>query len=74
MLRIVATADGVAFDAERGLAGRGGYLHPRPACLERFLGSRIKEFRSSKRKINRNERLVLIDSIRMRLDSGTSVA
>jgi predicted RNA-binding protein YlxR (DUF448 family) len=74
MVRIAASGDRVEVDATRRLSGRGGYLHRRADCLERFLNSRVKEFRSLKRKINREERLHIISSIRERLDSGTSVA
>ncbi len=74
LVRIVSAGDRVEIDVARRLAGRGGYLHPRPVCLDGFLASRIKEFRSLKRKINRDERLHITSSVRMRLDSGTIVA
>lgn len=74
LVRIAATGDRVELDAERRLPGRGGYLHPRTECMERFMSPRIKQFRSLKRKLNGAERLHIISSMRMRLDSGTSVA
>jgi predicted RNA-binding protein YlxR (DUF448 family) len=63
LVRIAAVGDRVEVDPARRLPGRGGYLHPHGVCLERFIGSRVKEFRSLKRKINRDERLRLTSSI-----------
>jgi predicted RNA-binding protein YlxR (DUF448 family) len=74
LVRIAAAGDRVEIDADRRHSGRGGYLHPRAVCLDGFVASRIKEFRSLKRKINGDERLRITSSIRMRLDSDTSVA
>jgi predicted RNA-binding protein YlxR (DUF448 family) len=74
LVRIAADGDRIEVEAERRLAGRGGYLHPRAACLDGFLASRVKEFRSLQRKINRDERLRITSSIRNRLDSDISLA
>lgn len=74
LVRIVTAGERVEIDVDRRLPGRGGYLHPRAACLDGFVASRIKEFRSLKRRINGDERLRITSSIRMRLDSDTSVA
>lgn len=74
LIRIAAAGSRVVIDPDRRLPGRGGYLHPRALCLEGFLASRIREFRSLKRKINADERRNITRSITVRLDSDTSVA
>jgi predicted RNA-binding protein YlxR (DUF448 family) len=53
----VGTLDGVVVaDFAKRLKGRGGYLHPRRECLERFVNSKVKVFRSLRRKIDSGER------------------
>ncbi|MGH7907628.1 MAG: YlxR family protein [Candidatus Binataceae bacterium] len=74
LVRIASANGAIVLDADRRLPGRGGYLHPRGECLKSFAASRIKEFRSLKRKINRDERLAIVNSIMRRLDSGAMVA
>jgi predicted RNA-binding protein YlxR (DUF448 family) len=70
MIRIAAAADGaLILDEAVRSAGRGGYLHRRAACLTRFELSRVKEFRSLRRRIGLDERRQLIELIRARLAS-----
>jgi predicted RNA-binding protein YlxR (DUF448 family) len=64
LLRIAAVGDHIELDTARRLPGRGGYLHPQADCLARFVASRAKEFRSLKRKVNRDERLRITGSIK----------
>jgi predicted RNA-binding protein YlxR (DUF448 family) len=64
LLRIVAAGGRIELDTARRLPGRGGYLHSQPDCLARFVASKAREFRSLKRKINRDERLRITDSIK----------
>ena len=53
MVRLAA-ADGVVRpDEHRRLGGRGGYLHPRRECLERFARARTREFRSLRVALDR---------------------
>jgi predicted RNA-binding protein YlxR (DUF448 family) len=70
MVRIASHRGMVRLDVSGGAAGRGGYLHPAPRCLEQFTGSRIKEFRSLKSRVDRETRSALAEEIRRRLDSG----
>jgi len=73
MIRI-ATADGVLrLDEGVRSAGRGGYLHRRDACLVRFERSRVKEFRSLRRRIGLDERRQLTELIRIRLASAAAL-
>ena len=44
--------------------GRGGYLHPHSRCLEKFAASKVKEFRSLKSGIDRNQRLRIIEAVK----------
>jgi predicted RNA-binding protein YlxR (DUF448 family) len=73
MVRI-AVANGqveVDFDARR--PGRGGYLHPTAECVERFVVSKVKVFRSLRRKIERPERDKIAAAIKLRLDRNLKV-
>ena len=72
MERIAATREAVNLDPERRLGGRGGYLHRRPECLERFVRSKAKEFRSLRRPLAIDERRRIAEMIR-RLDSKSTV-
>ena len=49
--------------------GRGGYLHPETNCIEKFVASKAKEFRSLRSRIERSERLRIAEIIKRRLDS-----
>jgi len=68
MVRIVAAAGGVQPDFEGRKPGRGGYLHPQHECLERFIRSKVREFRSLRVKIDREQRTFVVETIRERLD------
>jgi predicted RNA-binding protein YlxR (DUF448 family) len=67
MVRITSVAGRVQLDDEARRPGRGGYLHRSAECLARFERSRIKEFRSLRRKIGLDERRDLTERIRSRL-------
>jgi predicted RNA-binding protein YlxR (DUF448 family) len=73
MVRIAIGNDRVEPDFDARRPGRGGYLHPTPECLERFVGSKVKEFRAIRRKIDRSERLRIASAIRDRLDRISKV-
>jgi predicted RNA-binding protein YlxR (DUF448 family) len=73
MVRIAVVNDRVEADFDARRPGRGGYLHPTPECLERFVGSKVKEFRAIRRKIDRSERLRIASAIRDRLDRISKV-
>jgi predicted RNA-binding protein YlxR (DUF448 family) len=64
MIRIVARNGMVSIDNAGGAPGRGGYLHPEPRCLEKFAASKVKEFRSLKSSIDRDQRLRIITAVR----------
>jgi len=68
MVRIVAAAGGVQPDFEGRKPGRGGYLHPQHECLERFIRSKVREFRSLRVKIDRERRTFVVETIRKHLD------
>jgi predicted RNA-binding protein YlxR (DUF448 family) len=63
MVRVAATGASVMLDPQGRLGGRGGYLHRRPECLERFVKSKVKEFHSLRRRIDREARIVLATEI-----------
>jgi predicted RNA-binding protein YlxR (DUF448 family) len=69
MLRIAARGQTMILDLEGGVPGRGGYLHPDGGCLEKFAASKIKEFRSLKRSVDRSERLRITEEIKRWLAS-----
>jgi predicted RNA-binding protein YlxR (DUF448 family) len=56
MVRLAAVDGVVCPDEDRRLGGRGGYLHPRRECLERFARARTREFRSLRVTLDRGAR------------------
>ncbi len=74
MARIVGDGRGVRIDdGARRAPGRGGYLHRRDECLEKFAKGKEREFRSLRRRIGRAERIALTASIRTLLVSRTQL-
>src|SRR5260221_8724931 len=73
MVRIAAVGDRVQPDDEARRPGRGGYLHRSAECLVRFERSRIKEFRSLRRRIGLDERRDLTQQIRSRLATAAQL-
>lgn len=73
MVRIAVVNGYIEMDREARRPGRGGYLHPSDECLERFVNSKVKEFRSLRRKIDRPERLRIAAVIKHRLDRNLKV-
>ena len=67
MVRIASVGGRVLPDDDSRHPGRGGYLHRSADCLARFERSRIKEFRSLRRRIGLDERRDLTQQIRSRL-------
>lgn len=67
LLRVVR-ADGGALgvDAERRAGGRGGYLHPRPACWARF-ARRKGSLRSLRATVDRAARAALVEQLQIRV-------
>jgi len=64
MRRIVSSSGMITIDKTGSAPGRGGYLHPNPRCLEKFAASKVREFRSLKSGIDRNQRLRIIEIVR----------
>jgi len=64
MRRIVSRDGMVRIDHTGSAPGRGGYLHPDPRCLEKFAASKVKEFRSLKSSIDRDQRLRIIADVK----------
>ena len=73
MVRIAAVGARVQPDDAARMPGRGGYLHRSAACLLRFERSRVKEFRSLRRKLGVSERREITESIRLRLASSAQL-
>ena len=70
MLRIAVVNEKLEVDFEARRAGRGGYLHPTLECADKFVASKVKEFRALRRKIDRTERLNITAAIKERLGRG----
>jgi uncharacterized protein len=73
MIRLGVVDERVAPDFEGKQTGRGAYLHRTGECLERFVKSKAKEFRSLRRSIGRSERIEIARTIKERLDRETPV-
>jgi predicted RNA-binding protein YlxR (DUF448 family) len=73
MVRIAVVNGLVEVDFEARQPGRGGYLHPTVECVERFVVSKVKEFRALRRKIERPERDKIAAAIKLRLDRNLKV-
>ncbi len=56
MARIVFSDGALKIDREQAAAGRGGYLHDKSSCLQRFVKSKIGELRSLRRRVAIAER------------------
>jgi len=66
----LAALDGaVVADLSARLPGRGGYLHPRPECLEQFVKAKVREFRSLRRAIEPAQRRAIAQTIQDRLET-----
>jgi predicted RNA-binding protein YlxR (DUF448 family) len=73
MVRIAFANGHVETDFDARRTGRGGYLHPKVECVERFVVSKVKVFRSLRRKIERPERDKIAAAIKLRLDRNLKV-
>jgi predicted RNA-binding protein YlxR (DUF448 family) len=70
MIRIAVVNGKVEVDFAACQPGRGGYLHPTRECADKFVASKVKEFRALRRKIDRSERQIIIAAIKERLGRG----
>jgi len=68
MVRIAVDGVNLGPDFEGTRTGRGGYLHRKDECLERFIKSKAREFKSLRMKIDRDRRRAIVEAIRERLD------
>ena len=73
MVRIAVLNGQVEVDFDARQTGRGGYLHPTVECVERFVVSKVKVFRSLRQKIERPERDKIAAAIKLRLDRKLKV-
>ena len=73
MVRIAVVNGNVEVDFEARREGRGAYLHPAAECVERFVTSKVKEFRALRRKIERQQRVQIAAAIKLRLDRNSKV-
>jgi predicted RNA-binding protein YlxR (DUF448 family) len=63
MVRLAALPGGVCVDRRGTLGGRGGYLHVRRECLEKFVKARVSRFTSLGRGLDRTERVNLVNML-----------
>jgi predicted RNA-binding protein YlxR (DUF448 family) len=56
MVRIAELDGAMVLDTVGRIPGRGGYLHRAPECLAKFARSKVREFRSLKRRLAPDER------------------
>lgn len=73
MVRLAAVSAAVRVDERRRHGGRGGYLHPRRECLERFARARTREFRSLRVVLDRGARDLIARMLQERLDSESAL-
>ena len=73
LVRLAARAGEVTLDWKGELGGRGGYLHPRSECLDRFLKAKVSRFTSLGRGLAREERLNLINTLAAHLAPNARV-
>ena len=74
MVRVAAVGVRVMPDAIGVRApGRGGYLHRTVECMARFERSKVREFRSLRRKLATGERRELTELIKSRLASSAQL-
>lgn len=73
MVRLAALGGAVRLDEGRRLGGRGGYLHPRRECLDRFARTKAREFRSLRLPLDRGARELITRMLQERLDSGIAL-
>ena len=59
----VIEPNALAVDRDRRMTGRGGYLHPRPQCWERF-AARKGMVRSLRMAVDRPARAALVAQLR----------
>jgi predicted RNA-binding protein YlxR (DUF448 family) len=64
MIRIAVAQNEIRVDELQAMTGRGGYLHREEACLRKFVRSKVREFRSIRRKIPLDERERITELIR----------
>jgi predicted RNA-binding protein YlxR (DUF448 family) len=69
MLRLIMHQGVIKLDDAGTAPGRGGYLHPEINCIDKFIASKVKEFRSLKSRVERAERIRIAQTIKRRLDS-----
>ncbi len=73
MVRIAVVNGRVGVDFEARHQGRGGYLHRSSDCIERFVNSKVKQFKALKSTIDRAARLDIAAALKLRLDREAEV-
>ena len=73
MIRIAIVSGKVETDFTARQPGRGGYLHPTLECADKFVVSKVKEFRALRRKIDSSDRHLIAAAIKQRLDRNSKV-
>ena len=73
MIRIAVVNGKVEVDFAMRQTGRGGYLHPTVECADKFVASKVKEFRALRRKIDSSDRHIIAAAIKQRLDRNSKV-
>ena len=73
MVRIALMNGRVGVDFEARQPGRGGYIHRSNDCIERFVNSKVKEFKALRRAIDRAARLDIAAALKLTLDREPKV-
>lgn len=73
LVRLAVAGQHVVWDEAGRLGGRGGYLHPRPECLDRFVKLKVEKFISLRRGIDRADRAALVKKLVERLATNTAL-
>jgi predicted RNA-binding protein YlxR (DUF448 family) len=73
MLRIAIRDGQAVLDEDANIAGRGGYLHRSPECLERFVKSKVRQWKSLRSGIDKDQRMRIVSAVRTRLDREASL-
>ncbi|HVA80784.1 MAG TPA: YlxR family protein [Candidatus Binataceae bacterium] len=73
MLRVALSNGQAVLDVQKKLPGRGGYLHASADCMTRFVASKVKQFKSLRSGIDKEQRMRIAESIRTRLDREASL-
>jgi len=64
MVRIAVVDGAAAADLQGRRPGRGAYLHRNNECIDRFVVSKVKQFRSLRERIEHRDRVTIAQTLR----------